>query len=164
MASLFICFICFSFRIEDEDEVFNIGREFDELYHWHSLRPLSDDFERTKADECKNVYEKVLEVDHFLKRILKPDGPKILQYSLPTLNEERASFHLTPLSSLFLCIYFSQILFINEQVHYLQKDVCPSHRDLNFTSLPLMSLLPFSKSLDVPPARKKSDRYLRVCP
>ena len=45
--------VCFSFRDEDEDEVFNIGREFDELYHWHSLRPLSDDFDRTKADEGK---------------------------------------------------------------------------------------------------------------
>ncbi|XP_044173202.1 probable ATP-dependent RNA helicase DDX60 isoform X1 [Acropora millepora] len=39
---------------EDEDEpVFNIGREFDEVYHWHSLRPLSDDFDRTTADEDK---------------------------------------------------------------------------------------------------------------
>ena len=45
--------VCFSFRDEDEDEVFNIGREFDELYHWHSLRPLSDDFDRTKAGEGK---------------------------------------------------------------------------------------------------------------
>ncbi|XP_015768450.1 PREDICTED: probable ATP-dependent RNA helicase DDX60 [Acropora digitifera] len=46
---------------EDEDEVFNIGREFDELYHWHSLRPLSDDFDRTKADEDKppdNLYKR----------------------------------------------------------------------------------------------------------
>ncbi|XP_015748558.1 PREDICTED: probable ATP-dependent RNA helicase DDX60, partial [Acropora digitifera] len=38
---------------KDEDEVFNIGREFDELYHWHSLKPLSDDFDRTKADQDK---------------------------------------------------------------------------------------------------------------
>ncbi|XP_020629551.1 probable ATP-dependent RNA helicase DDX60 [Orbicella faveolata] len=38
---------------EDGDEVFNVGREFDERYHWHSLRPLSDDFDRTKADEDK---------------------------------------------------------------------------------------------------------------
>lgn len=51
-------FICFSFRVEDEDEVFNIGREFDELYHWHSLKPLSDDFDRTKADAGKNVSDK----------------------------------------------------------------------------------------------------------
>ncbi|KAK2572326.1 putative ATP-dependent RNA helicase DDX60 [Acropora cervicornis] len=46
---------------EDEDEVFNIGREFDELYHWHSLRPLSDDFDRTKGDEDKppdNLYKR----------------------------------------------------------------------------------------------------------
>ena len=57
MASLSICF---SFRDEDEDKVFkiNIGREFDEVYHWHSLRPLSDDFDRTKADEGKNVHDK----------------------------------------------------------------------------------------------------------
>jgi len=40
---------------KDEDEVVNcyIGREFDELYHWHSLKPLSDDFDRTKADQDK---------------------------------------------------------------------------------------------------------------
>ena len=46
-------FVCFSFRDKDEDEVVNcyIGREFDELYHWHSLKPLSDDFDRTKADQ-----------------------------------------------------------------------------------------------------------------
>ena len=51
MASLSVYF---SFRDEDEDEpVFNIGREFDEVYHWHSLRPLSDDFDRTTADEGK---------------------------------------------------------------------------------------------------------------
>jgi len=43
--------LCFSFRDEDEEQVFNIGREFDELYHWHSRRPLSDDFDRTKADQ-----------------------------------------------------------------------------------------------------------------
>ncbi|CAH3109022.1 unnamed protein product, partial [Pocillopora meandrina] len=33
---------------ETKDEVFPIGKEFDELYHWHSLKPLSDDFDRTK--------------------------------------------------------------------------------------------------------------------
>ena len=36
------------FRDETEDKVFPIGKEFDELYHWHSLKPLSDDFDRTK--------------------------------------------------------------------------------------------------------------------
>lgn len=55
MASLSICF---SFRDEDGDEVFNVGREFDERYHWHSLRPPSDDFDRTKADEGKGVHDK----------------------------------------------------------------------------------------------------------
>ena len=49
--------VCFSFRDKDEDEVFNIGREFDELYHWHSLKPLSDDFDRTKADQGTKDYE-----------------------------------------------------------------------------------------------------------
>ncbi|XP_027035542.1 probable ATP-dependent RNA helicase DDX60 [Pocillopora damicornis] len=33
---------------ETEDEVLLIGKEFDEQYHWHSLRPLSDDYDRTK--------------------------------------------------------------------------------------------------------------------
>ena len=36
------------FRDETEDEVLLIGKEFDEQYHWHSLRPLSDDYDRTK--------------------------------------------------------------------------------------------------------------------
>ena len=36
------------FRGETEDEVLMIGKEFDEQYHWHSLRPLTDDFDRTK--------------------------------------------------------------------------------------------------------------------
>lgn len=48
-------FLYFFFRDEDENEVFNIGREFDELYHWHSLKPLSDDFDRTKADQGKII-------------------------------------------------------------------------------------------------------------
>ncbi|KAM7443056.1 putative ATP-dependent RNA helicase ddx60 [Porites harrisoni] len=33
-----------------DDTVFYEGRAFDELYHWHSLRPLSDDYDRTKSD------------------------------------------------------------------------------------------------------------------
>ena len=36
------------FREETEDEVLLIGKEFDEKYHWHSLRQLSDDYDRTK--------------------------------------------------------------------------------------------------------------------
>ena len=43
------CVGIFSFREESgEEELFNIGREFDERYHWHSLKPLSDDYDRTK--------------------------------------------------------------------------------------------------------------------
>ncbi|CAH3109016.1 unnamed protein product [Pocillopora meandrina] len=37
-----------------DDEVPNVGREFDERYHWHSLKPLSDDYDRTK----KSITEK----------------------------------------------------------------------------------------------------------
>ncbi|XP_068760167.1 probable ATP-dependent RNA helicase DDX60 isoform X3 [Montipora capricornis] len=44
-----------------EEELFNIGREFDELYHWHSLKPLSDDYDRTK----KTITEKL------------PDDPRL---------------------------------------------------------------------------------------
>lgn len=36
------------FRDEIDDTIFYEGRAFDELYHWHSLKPLSDDCERTK--------------------------------------------------------------------------------------------------------------------
>ena len=52
----------FSFRVESgEEELFNIGREFDERYHWHSLKPLSDDYDRTKKtltgkDERKRLF------------------------------------------------------------------------------------------------------------
>ena len=35
-------------REMSDDEVPNVGREFDERYHWHSLKPLSDDYDRTK--------------------------------------------------------------------------------------------------------------------
>ncbi|CAH3109026.1 unnamed protein product [Pocillopora meandrina] len=37
-----------------DDEIPNVGREFDERYHWHSLKPLSDDYDRTK----KSITEK----------------------------------------------------------------------------------------------------------
>ena len=35
-------------REMSDDEIPNVGREFDERYHWHSLKPLSDDYDRTK--------------------------------------------------------------------------------------------------------------------
>ena len=35
-------------REMSEDEIPNVGREFDERHHWHSLKPLSDDYDRTK--------------------------------------------------------------------------------------------------------------------
>ena len=35
-------------REMSDDEILNVGREFDERYHWHSLKPLSDDYDRTK--------------------------------------------------------------------------------------------------------------------
>lgn len=43
------------FRDGVDDTVFYEGRAFDELYHWHSLRPLSDDYDRTKSD-IKGTY------------------------------------------------------------------------------------------------------------
>ena len=39
----------FCFRNETEKEELIIsGRDFDEKYHWHSRKPLSDDYDRTK--------------------------------------------------------------------------------------------------------------------
>ena len=35
-------------REMSDDDIPNVGREFDERYHWHSLKPLSDDYDRTK--------------------------------------------------------------------------------------------------------------------
>ena len=49
-----IFFLVF-FRDDVDDTVFYEGRAFDELYHWHSLRPLSDDYDRTKSD-IKGTY------------------------------------------------------------------------------------------------------------
>lgn len=40
----------FFFRDEIDDIVFSDGRAFDEQYHWHSLKPLSDDYDRSKQD------------------------------------------------------------------------------------------------------------------
>ena len=35
-------------REMSDGDIPNVGREFDERYHWHSLKPLSDDYDRTK--------------------------------------------------------------------------------------------------------------------
>lgn len=40
--------------IMSDDEISNVGQEFDELYHWHSLKPLSDDYDRTKKSITDN--------------------------------------------------------------------------------------------------------------
>ena len=42
--------VCLFSYLRDEavNEIFNSGKEFDERYHWHALKPLTDDFERTK--------------------------------------------------------------------------------------------------------------------
>lgn len=40
----------FFFRDEIDDIVFSDGRAFDEQYHWHLLKPLSDDYDRSKQD------------------------------------------------------------------------------------------------------------------
>ena len=37
-------------REMSDDDIPNVGREFDERYHWHSLKPLSDDYDRTNKD------------------------------------------------------------------------------------------------------------------
>lgn len=31
-----------------EENLLNNGREFDERYHWHSMKPLSDDYDKAK--------------------------------------------------------------------------------------------------------------------
>ena len=39
----------FTLRREmSDDKIRNVGRRFIEKYHWHSLKPLSDDYDRTK--------------------------------------------------------------------------------------------------------------------
>ena len=50
-----VFFSLYFFRDKIDDTVFYEGRAFDELYHWHSLTPLSDDYDRTKND-IKGTY------------------------------------------------------------------------------------------------------------
>ena len=42
-------------REMSDDDISNVGREFDERYHWHSLKPLSDDYDRTKKDTTGKI-------------------------------------------------------------------------------------------------------------
>lgn len=48
MCGFLFCF--FIERDDDVEEIFEIGREFDERYHWHTLKPLTDDYDRTKQN------------------------------------------------------------------------------------------------------------------
>ena len=45
------------FRRETEDEVLMIGKEYDEQYHWHSLRSLTGDFDRKKQSSAGEALE-----------------------------------------------------------------------------------------------------------
>ena len=42
------------------------GREFDEIHHWHSLEPLSDDYERTKAEGVHNQNKNMCYAIYFI--------------------------------------------------------------------------------------------------
>ena len=42
-------------REMSDDDIPNVGREFDERYHWHSLKPLSDDYDRTNKDTTGKI-------------------------------------------------------------------------------------------------------------
>ena len=42
-------------REMSDDKIPNVGREFDERYHWHSLKPLSDDYDRTNKDTTGKI-------------------------------------------------------------------------------------------------------------
>ncbi|XP_078360874.1 putative ATP-dependent RNA helicase DDX60 isoform X2 [Oculina patagonica] len=60
---------------ESEDEVFNIGREFDERYHWHSLKPLSDDYDRTKQSFTDKPPE-----DPYLRKLYFKEKQKYVRF------------------------------------------------------------------------------------
>ena len=47
-------------REMSDDETPNVGREFDERYHWHSLKPLSDDYDRTKKSLTGKIPPRLL--------------------------------------------------------------------------------------------------------
>ena len=52
----FISFNLFYNCYSDDETMAEVvsGREFDEIHHWHSLKPISDDYERTKAEGVYN--------------------------------------------------------------------------------------------------------------
>ena len=49
-------------RETSDDEIPNVGREFDERYHWHSLMPLSDDYDRTKKSITGKISPSLIEL------------------------------------------------------------------------------------------------------
>ena len=49
-------------RETSDDEIPSVGREFDERYHWHSLRPLSDDYDRTKKSIIGKISPSLIEL------------------------------------------------------------------------------------------------------
>ena len=50
-------------RETSDDDIPHVGREFDERYHWHSLRPLSDDYDRTKKSITGKIPPSLLELN-----------------------------------------------------------------------------------------------------
>ena len=50
-------------RETSDDDIPNVGREFDERYHWHSLRPLSDDYDRTKKSITGKIPPSLLKLN-----------------------------------------------------------------------------------------------------
>ena len=50
-------------RETSDDDITNVGREFDERYHWHSLRPLSDDYDRTKKSITGKIPPSLLKLN-----------------------------------------------------------------------------------------------------
>ena len=50
-------------RETSDDDIPNVGREFDERYHWHYLRPLSDDYDRTKKSITGKIPPSLLKLN-----------------------------------------------------------------------------------------------------
>ncbi|CAH3109024.1 unnamed protein product [Pocillopora meandrina] len=50
-----------------DGDIPNVGREFDERYHWHSLKPLSDDYDRTKKSITDNPPENPWHRERYLQ-------------------------------------------------------------------------------------------------
>uniref|UniRef100_A0A803JIA1 DEXD/H-box helicase 60 n=1 Tax=Xenopus tropicalis TaxID=8364 RepID=A0A803JIA1_XENTR len=71
--------------IEHKETPVTRGKYFDELTHWHSGRPLSDDYDRTKGDEAALKDERALRDYQKLQTLHRFSGQSLVSSSSKTI-------------------------------------------------------------------------------